>query len=92
MEISKAIKLNNHIIFTKHGDYNGKTLIINNKGKIFNIIGGSNYLDPESELLFSILESDTNAFAVFNLKNDSLIFTVNNLEDRPKSIHKAFWR
>ena len=86
--ISNAIKLNNHLIFTKHGDYDGRTIIVNNDGKIFNIIGGENYVDVESNLLFTIYESDVSGFAIFDLKSDSVLLTENEVYERPISIHK----
>ena len=88
--ISKPIQIDNHIIFTKHGDYDGRTIIINDKGEIFNIIGGSNYYDSNKSLLFTIYESDLSGFAVFDLKNDSLKFEMQEMEDYPISFHKAF--
>lgn len=88
--ISSATKFNNHLIFTKHGDYDGRTLIINDKGQIFDIIGGENYLDEESELLFTIYESDLSGFAVFDLKTDSILLTMTDINERPMKFHKNF--
>jgi len=88
--ISKATKFNKHLIFTKHGDYDGRTIIINDKGKIHNIIGGTNYLDEVSELLFTGYESDLSGFAVFDLKTDSSLFKMEDLDERPISFHKNF--
>jgi hypothetical protein len=88
--ISVATKFNNHLIFTKHGDYDGRTLIINDKGKIFNVVGGDNYLDEESELLFAIYESDLSGFSVFDLKTDSTLLTMEDIDERPMRFHKNF--
>ncbi|MDE5419699.1 hypothetical protein L3049_17030 [Labilibaculum sp. DW002] len=88
--ISTPIQIDNHLIFTKHGDYDGRTIIVDDKGEVFNIIGGLNYYDPNKSLLFTIYESDLSGFAVFDLKNDSLKFEMQEMEDYPISFHKAF--
>jgi hypothetical protein len=88
--ISKPIKVNNHLIFNKYGDYNGRVIIVNDKGQIFNIIGGENFYDAEKELLFTIYDSDLSGFAIFDLKKDTLIFEMLSMENRPISFHKDF--
>jgi hypothetical protein len=88
--ISNGVKINDHLIFTKHGDYDGRTLIINKKGEIFNIIGGENYIDTENQLLFTIYDSDLSGIAVFDLITDFSLLTIEDLENRPRSIHKKF--
>lgn len=82
--------IDNHIILTKHGDYDGRTIVINENGKIFNIIGGENFIDKESELLFAIFDSDLSGFAVFDLKTDSLLMSMDEIEDRPRTMHKEY--
>lgn len=88
--LTDPIIINNHIILTKHGDYDGRTIIINENGQIFNIIGGENYIDEDAELLFTIYDSDLSGYAVFDLKSDSLIMSVDKTEDRTRSIHKEY--
>lgn len=88
--ISMPIKIENHLIFTKHGDYDGRTILVNENGKISNIIGGKNNYDPESNLLFTQYYSDLNGFAVFNMKSDSLVLEISDIEYEPISFHKAF--
>ena len=88
--ISIPVKIENHLVFTKHGDYDGRTILINERGKISNIIGGKNYYDSESNLLFTQYYSDLSGFAVFNLKSDSLVLEMSDIEDEPISFHKAF--
>jgi hypothetical protein len=88
--ISEPIQIVDHLIFTKHGDYDGRTIIVNNKGKIFNVIGGINFYDIDEKLLFTIYESDLGGFAVFDLKNDSIILEMQDLEHYPVSVHKAY--
>lgn len=88
--ISKPNRIENHLVFTKHGDYDGKTILINQQGKIQSIIGGKNYYDSKSQLLFTIYDSDLNGFAVFNLASDSTLLEMTDIEARPISFHKAF--
>ncbi len=83
-------RIENHLVFTKHGDYDGRTIIVNDQGQVFNIIGGENFIDSDSKMLFTIYGSDLNGFAVFNLKSDSIIMEMSEIEDRPFSFHKAF--
>jgi len=88
--ISKPTKFHNHLIFSRHGDYDGGTLVINNKGQIYNLIGGEHYLDTESKLLFTSYESDVGGCAVFDLKTNSTLLKMYDIEDRPWSFHKEF--
>jgi hypothetical protein len=88
--ISRPIEVDNHLIFTKHGDYDGRTIIINNKGQVFNIIGGISYFDKKNKLLFTIHESDLSGIAVFDLTTDSLKFEISELEIEPTSFHMVF--
>lgn len=88
--ISKPNRIEDHLVFTKHGDYDGRTIIINKQGQAFNIIGGENYFDPESKLLFTIYESDISGFAVFNMEADSVVFEMPEMDDWPLSFHKAY--
>lgn len=88
--ISKPNRIESHLVFTKHGDYDGRTIFVNEQGKILNIIGGENYFDSESKLLFTIYESDLSGFAVFDLGSDSILLEMPEIEDRPISFHKDF--
>lgn len=88
--ISKPICIDDHLIFTKHGDYDGRTIIVNDKEEIFNIIGGLNYYDSNKSLLFTLYDSDLSGIAVFDLKTDSIVFKMAEIENRPISFHKAF--
>ena len=42
----------NHLIISKYGDYDGRTIIINDQGQIFSTIGGSVSIDYQSGFLF----------------------------------------
>lgn len=88
--ISNPYYLENHLVFTKHGDYNGRTIIINDQGQVHNLIGGENFYDSEAKMLFTLYESDLSGLAVFSLENDSLIFEMPQINEQPVSFHKAF--
>ncbi len=90
--ISNGVKLTDHLVFTKHGDYDGRTLIINNNGKLHNVAGGINYIDKEAQILFANYESDLGGFSIFDLKGDSVIMEIDELGDSeiPTSFHKDF--
>lgn len=78
------------LVLSKEGDYDGRTIVINGEGKIHSFIGGTNFWDAESGILFSVYSSDLPGISAFDIRNDSLLFSKDYLEDRPLSIHKAF--
>lgn len=80
-------KVMDHMVLTKHGDYDGRTIVINDNGDIFDIAGGMVYLD--SNLLFSFYESDVPGIAIFDLSTDSLILSKLELETYPISVSKT---
>jgi hypothetical protein len=80
----------NHIIISKYGDYNGETILINDKGEKFITIGGYSYLDNNSGLLFSVWDSDLTGFSIFDLNTDQEIFEITDTEERPQEFYKAF--
>ncbi len=53
--LTNPIIINNHIILTKHGDYDGRTIVINENGQIFNIIVGENYIDEDADYYLQYL-------------------------------------
>jgi hypothetical protein len=79
--------INNHLIISKYGDYDGRTIIINEKGKIFNTIGGYSFIDDLNGLLFSIYSSDLSGFSVFDLKSDVEIFKIEDNVERPSEFY-----
>jgi hypothetical protein len=78
----------NHIIISKFGDYDGQTIIINERGEKFNTIGGCVSIDYKSGLLFSIYDSDLAGFSVFDLNQDKEVFKMTDIEDRPFQFYK----
>ncbi len=80
--------INNHVVISKYGDYDGRTIIINDKGQKFITIGGYSFLDISEELLFSIYDSDLSGFSVFNFNTDKEIFKMVDMGDRPQKFYK----
>ena len=80
--------IRNHIIISKFGDYNGQTIIINERGETFQTIGGYVSVDNQSGLLFSIYDSDIVGFSVFDLTQDKEIFKTTDIENRPREFYK----
>jgi len=80
--------IENHLLVTKYGDYEGLTIIINKNGEKFITDGGFAYLDRSRKLLFSISASDSFGISVFDLKLDSEILYKYDLEDEPIEFYK----
>ena len=79
--------IKNHVIISKFGSYNGKTIIINNKGQKFITLGGFSSLDKNNGILFSIYHSDASGFSVFDLNKDKELFSITMHEDRAKEFY-----
>lgn len=71
-----------HVIISKFGSYDGKTMIINNKGQLFVSIGGFCSLDMKNGLLFSVYHSDISGFSVFDLNTDKELYSIKLYKDR----------
>jgi hypothetical protein len=80
--------IKDHIVISKFGDYDGQTIIVNNKGEKFLTIGGCVSVDNDNGLLFSIYNSDLSGFSVFDLNIDKEIFKMTDIEDRPREFYK----
>jgi len=80
--------IENHLIISKYGDYDGRTIVINEYGKIVSITGGNVYYDKESSLLFSIYDSDLSGFSIFDLKSDSVLVEMEDMSSRPIGFYK----
>jgi hypothetical protein len=83
------VPIENHLIITKYGDYQGLTIIINEKGEKFIMDGGFVCIDRERKLLFSISVSDIYGFTVFDLKSDKIIFSKSDLKENPFEFYKS---
>ena len=77
-----------HLVMSKFGDYDGRTIIINSKGKLFDFPGGIIIPDITSGLLFSFYYSDLGRVSVFDLKTDCLVFSTEDLDDRPYLMYR----
>jgi len=80
--------INDHIIISKFGDYDGQTIIINDKGEKFITIGDCVSVDIENGLLFSVYNSNLSGFSVFDLNKDKEIFKMTDIVDRPREFYK----
>jgi len=76
-------KINNNVIISKFGDYDGRTIIINQYGKIYNIIGGEIYFDKKNSFIISKYDSDLNGFSVFDIKNETLVMEMKDISIMP---------
>lgn len=77
--------IKNHVIISKFGSYDGKTIIINNKGQKFVTIGGFSSLDMQNGLLFSAYHSDEGGFSVFDLNTDKELYSITMFKDKAMS-------
>lgn len=81
--------VNNHLIISKFGDFDGETIIINDKGQHFETIGGQIYADTINGLLFSIYDSFLSGFSVFDVNKEKEIFRMTDIEERPAEFFRA---
>ncbi len=63
------------IIISKFGDYDGRLLIINNKGEFKDYLGGTFYVSNDNKYLFSNCDSDLSGVSIFDLTKNELIYT-----------------
>ena len=80
--------IDNHLIISKYGDYDGRTIVINENGRMVSIVGGNVYYDEESSLLFSIYDSDLSGFSIYDLKSDMLLLEMEDMSARPIGFYK----
>jgi len=74
--IDKDPVIANNFIITKHGDYDGRTILIKNNGKIEDLPGGIYFLSEDKNLLFSEhLQDCCDEFLIYDLKKEKVIFT-----------------
>jgi hypothetical protein len=63
----------NLIVVSKFGDYDGRLLIINDKGELKDYLGGKFYVSADSKYLFSNYDSDLSGTTIVDLtKNESI--------------------
>jgi len=86
--VSKGLTVNNHLVFSKQGDYDGRTIIVSPQGKISDVMGGTVYYDPTKDILLSIYDSDLSGFSMYDLKNDKLVLDISDFDYYPVSFFK----
>lgn len=69
----------NYFSMVKFGDYNGRTLVIDNHGKIHNIIGGKYFITRDKRYLFSIYEGDRSAIAIYDFILNKQVYYADTL-------------
>lgn len=80
--------LPNHVIITKHGDFDDKTIIINKKGYIFTLNGSNIFIDSLQHLVFVLNFTEKGEITIFDLLSDEKIAHFENLEQIPERIFK----
>ncbi|WP_196889346.1 hypothetical protein [Aureivirga sp. CE67] len=70
----------NHLILTKHGSYDGRTIIVNNKGKVTEMTGGSISKIINNKYLLNFEECDLGycGMSVYDLQKDEIVLTYSN--------------
>ncbi len=72
-----------HWLFCKEGDYDGRTILIEESGRIRDIKGGQVHVDDDNGMVLSVYSSDISGLTVYDLKSDSMIFEMPEFEPRP---------
>lgn len=70
--------LPNHLIIVKHGDYDGQTLIISEKGIITKVKGGTVYYLKKQNVLINMDECDIGycGLSIYDLNKEKIIYQV----------------
>jgi hypothetical protein len=63
------------IIISKFGDYDGRLLIVNNKGEFKDYLGGTFYVSNDNRYLFTNYDSDLSGVSIVDLTKNELIYT-----------------
>ncbi len=66
-------------MMVKYGDNDGRTIVIDKRGKIFNMIGGRYFITKDNRFLFSPWVSLEKGLAVFDFKTGRVVFNNNDL-------------
>lgn len=74
--------LTNYFCLVKFGDYDGRTLIIDNHGKIHNIIGGKFFVTRDKRYLFSIYEGDKSGIAIYDFILNKRVYYADTLDSK----------
>jgi hypothetical protein len=74
--------LTDYLILVKYGDYDGRTIIVDGKGKIHNLEGGRYFITRDKRFLFSIYESDLSGLTVYDFKFNKIAFQNDTLKSK----------
>jgi len=69
-----------YFVLSKFGDYDGRILIINQKGKIQSFFGGHFYVSPDNRYLFSPYDADLAGLTVYDFLQHKVLFTSDDLD------------
>ena len=63
------------IVISKFGDYDGRLLIVNNKGEVKDYLGGKFYVSTDNKYVFSNYDSDLSGTSIIDLTKNELIYS-----------------
>lgn len=78
--------LKHYFVAVKRGDYDGRTFIVRQDGKTFNLPGGGFYLTPDSNYLISEYEQDCYCqltLTVFDVRRGRVVATSKKFDGEP---------
>ncbi len=67
--------IDNYFIFSKFGDYEGETLLVDKTGKLIVLTGGSFSISADEKYLFSVWDSDYSGITIFDIKSGKTILS-----------------
>lgn len=82
--MSRRQRLDDVFLIHKFGDYDSRTILINDKGQLFDLPGGDIFYDEKAKLIFFLRNYETEPYAeyaAYNLKKNSMLF---HLKDSAK--------
>ncbi len=66
----------NHILIVKHGDYNGRTIIISRNGQVMEVPGGSVSKLIDNQYFLNLAECDIGycGFSIYDIHQEKIVF------------------
>lgn len=86
--VPKVQPISKYFILVKHGDYNGRLLLINKQGKVTDLPGGLYFISKDNRYLFSKYTSDYSYFLIFDLQLDKVVYESNTIPN----IHQWYYQ
>ncbi len=77
--VPNALPTNNYFAVVKHGDYDGRLILIDKSGKMSQYMAGSYLVTKKKDYLFSEYYSDMTGIEVVDLHNGRSVFQSNDL-------------